>query len=128
MTPTNQQLLYDKYPQLFINKDKSVMESCMGWGIDVEDGWFDIIDSACYQIAQHENNLKLRKQQYEPIVFDQVKQKFGGLRIYYSGGDEYVRGIISMAEQTSYKTCEVCGNKGRANKNGYIKTVCEVHK
>lgn len=124
-----QQTLYDKYPQLFTNKNKSIMESCMGWGIECGDGWYDIISSVCWVIAEHENNKNYRDDQtYYPIKFDQIKEKFGGLRIYYSGGDDYISGTIRMAEEMSYKICEVCGQKGQPNKNGWISTLCDIHR
>ena len=63
--------------------------------------------------------------EYFPVRFDQVKEKYGGLRLYFSGGDEYVEGLISMAEAFSYTVCEVCGNKGESNKGGWISTLCE---
>lgn len=128
MKPEKQELLYNKYPNLFINKDKTKRESCMAWGVAVDDGWFDIVDSMCCLINHHENNLKSRKKEFIPVTFDQIKEKFGGLTVYYSGGDECIRGIVGMAQQISYKTCEVCGNKGQATKKGWIKIACEVHK
>jgi hypothetical protein len=57
--------------------------------------------------------------------FDQIKEKFGGLRAYYSGGNDYIRGLVTMAETMSYKTCEMCGNKGKPNKSGWITTLCQ---
>ena len=62
---------------------------------------------------------------YVPVKFDQIKSKFGGLRIYYSGGDNYVKGVVGMAEEYSYKVCEVCGNSGKPNKSGWITTLCD---
>jgi hypothetical protein len=124
MTPEKQELLYNKYPNLFINKDKNKRESCMAWGVAVDDGWFDIVESMCRLINHHENNLKLRNKEFIPVTFDQIKEKFGGLTVYYSGGDERIQGIVGMSEQISYKICEVCGNKGQPTKGGWIKTLC----
>ena len=31
-----------------------------------------------------------------------VKEKFGGLRFYVEGGDEYIQGLIAMSEAYSY--------------------------
>ena len=45
--------------------------------------------------------------------------------MYFSGGDDYVDGLVSMAEAMSYKICEVCGNKGECNKSGWFTTLCE---
>jgi hypothetical protein len=132
-----QNQLFEKYPHLFTNKDKDIMSSCMAWGIECNNGWYDIISSVCWMIKQHEDNDRWQtefkqktdseyKSDYFPVKFDQVKEKYGGLRMYFSGGDEYVEGLVSMAEAISYKTCEVCGNKGESNKSGWISTLCDV--
>ena len=134
-----QNILYEKYPQLFANKDKNPMQSCMSFGIDCNDGWYDIISSVCWMIKQHEDNKQWQTEykqkedpryesDYFPVKFDQVKEKYGGLRLYFSGGDDYVEGLVSMAEAISYKICDICGNKGEANKVGWISTRCEDHK
>ena len=134
-----QNTLFEKYPQLFSNTSKSCMESCMCWGIECNDGWYELLSSICWRIFQHEENISERiavrnkfdtpndqsDLDYVPVKFDQIKEKFGGLRIYYSGGDDYVEGIISMAEEYSYKVCEVCGNSGKPNKGGWITTLCD---
>jgi hypothetical protein len=134
-----QNQLFEKYPEFFSNKDKGIKQSCMAWGIDCNNGWYDIISSVCWMIKQHEDNVKWQtvfkqktdpeyKSDYFPVKFDQVKEKYGGLRMYFSGGDEYVEGLISMAEAISYKTCEVCGNKGECNKSGWFTTLCPIHR
>ena len=33
-----QNQLFEKYPDLFSNKDKDIMHSCMAWGIDCNNG------------------------------------------------------------------------------------------
>jgi NADH pyrophosphatase NudC (nudix superfamily) len=87
-------------------------------------------------IKQHEKNIVWQtefkqktdteyKSDYIPVKFDQVKEKFGGLRIYHSGGDDYIDGLIGMAESFSYKICEICGERGQPNKGGWISTLCD---
>lgn len=134
-----QQKLYYEYPSLFENKDKSIKESCMAWGIDCDIGWYNILSNLCWMIAQHEQNIEIRKKylekndpeklkslpEYFPVKFDQIKQKFGGLRVYFSGGDQFVEGLVAMAESISYSICESCGDKGKPNKEGWISTLCE---
>jgi hypothetical protein len=131
-----QNQLFEKYPDLFSNKDKDIMSSCMGWGCECGNGWYDIISSVCWMIKGHEDNIVWQtkykqktepdyQSDYFPVKFDQVKEKYGGLRLYFSGGDEYVEGLVSMAEAISYKICEVCGNKGKSNENGWISTLCD---
>ena len=135
----NWNILYEKYPNLFENRFKSPRESCMSFGVECGLGWYEIISNVCWMIAQHERNKEGNKKylekndpeklatlpEYFPVKFDQVKEKYGGLRLYFSGGDEYVEGLISMAEAFSYTVCEVCGNKGEPNKGGWISTLCE---
>ena len=130
MTEKSWDTLYAKYPNLFANKDKTPMESCMAFGIEVNLGWYDIISSLCYMINQHEEQEKYLqelsyKSDYYPVTFDQIKEKWGGLRIYHSGGDYYVDGLISMTEAMSYKICERCGCPGSPNKQGWIMTLCD---
>lgn len=142
MNPELQSKLYDKYPQFFSNKDKDIQSSCMAWGCECGDGWYDIISTVCWMIKQHEDNIRGRKEylekndpeklstepEYFSVKFDQVKEKYGGLRLYFSGGDDYVEGLVSMAEAFSYKICEICGEKGQPNKGGWITTLCETCK
>jgi hypothetical protein len=63
----------------------------------------------------------------QQVVAVQVKEKFGGLRFYYDGGDSYVEGLVAMAESMSYRTCDVCGNPGKTNNSGWISVRCEQH-
>lgn len=57
------------------------------------------------------------------VKIEQIKEKFGGLRVYISGGDSHVYGKISFAESLSFKTCMFTGDRGeRYDKNGWIVT------
>lgn len=126
--------LYNSYPSLFSLKDNK-NEPIGAYGIECGDGWFDILSSLCFMIAQQERNIegnnKYRIKQgqepveHEPFRFTQIKEKFGGLRVYYYGGNEYTRGLIGMAESWSYNTCEKCGAKGKPDKKGWIMTLCD---
>jgi hypothetical protein len=60
------------------------------------------------------------------IQVDQIKEKFGGLRFYYSGGDDDIDGMVSLAESMSYTICEACGTTENVGSTaGWIYTVCE---
>lgn len=63
----------------------------------------------------------------EWIVIDQIKEKFGGLRFYYHGGDDHIYGLVNMAEVWADHSCEKCGNKGQLRSGGWIRTLCDVH-
>ena len=58
------------------------------------------------------------------VVASQVKEKFGTMRFYYHGGDEFTEGVVSMLEAVSGITCEQCGNPGTLGGTGWLTTLC----
>ena len=115
------------YPDLFKNRHTSMQESCMFWGFECGDGWFNIINQLCNNIQHHLNWKNKDGEVVHPVTVDQVKEKFGTLRFYYTGGDEYISGLVSMAESMSGVTCESCGKPGTRTQGGWIKTACPEH-
>lgn len=61
------------------------------------------------------------------IHVEQIKEKFGGLRFYYQGGDDEISGMVRMAESWANHACETCGNKGERRSGGWIRTLCDFH-
>ena len=61
------------------------------------------------------------------VRIDQIKEKFGGLRFYYEGGDDHISGMVRMAELWAGRTCEKCGNKGERRQGGWVRTLCDIH-
>jgi len=47
-----QNKLYEKFPKIFRQKDLSMKETAMCWGISCGDGWYNIIEVLCHNI-QH---------------------------------------------------------------------------
>jgi hypothetical protein len=129
MSPDLDKVLCEKYPKIFKNRNGSIMETCMSWGFECEDGWFDIIDILCHEIQHHvdwkSKDLSEEERESFQVVADQVKEKYGTLRFYYYGGDEVIEGMVSMAESMSHRTCEHCGCPGDHRPGGYIKTLCD---
>jgi hypothetical protein len=123
---------YDTYlcttfPKMFVNRYKPMTETTMCWGFECGDGWFNIINQLCANI-QHHIDWKNRKEEVVPqVTVDQVKEKFGSLRFYFTGGDDYIRGMATMAESMSGVTCEQCGNPGSTVGRGWLTTLCEKH-
>ena len=60
------------------------------------------------------------------IVIDQVKEKYGGLRIYSSPMHEEFDKFIIELETESYKICEICGEPGQL-RGGWYRTLCDMH-
>lgn len=121
MTPELEARLVEKFPALFAGRTYPLTESLMAFGCECGDGWYGIIESACESIATH-----CEPNGIHDFAFMQIKQKFGTLRMYYIGGDEFISGVIAAVEEKSCKTCEQCGNPGSRNMEGYwITTLCE---
>jgi hypothetical protein len=123
--------LCEKYPEIFRDRRVSVIQSPMGFGFECGDGWFDLIDALCKKIQDHidweRKRPKPHDEKIEQVVAAQVKEKFGGMRFYYDGGDDIIYGMVKMAEEMSYKICEECGNKGESRSNGWVHTLCDMH-
>jgi len=129
MTPEQDKHLCEKYPKIFRGRNGSSTETCMTWGFECGSGWFDIIDVLCQEIQSHIDRksigLEEEDKQYLQVIASQVKEKYGELRFYYSGGDETIDDLVSMAEQLSLRTCETCGNPGKRHGEGWIITLCD---
>lgn len=142
--------LCKKYPRIFADRNKPMTETCMCWGVSCQNGWFFLIDNLCYSIQAYIDNHNEWVEKYgekckeivekdkgslddsyskkiPQVVADQVKEKLGGLRFYYHGGDELIQGMVRLAESLSYRICENCGIYNETvnrNSNGWIKTTC----
>jgi len=115
------------YPKMMVNRNLHMTETCMCWGFECGDGWFQILNQLMNNI-QHHIDWKNKNGEVVPqVTLDQVKEKFGTLRFYYTGGDDVIDGMVRMAEAMSGVTCEQCGNPGTSTGGGWIKTVCKEH-
>ena len=90
-------------------------------GVECNQGWHDIIYQTCKELNSYKECKKI------DLKITRIKEKFAALRIYYEGGDDYVSGVVNLAERISMITCEVCGSfSGRIRSNGYwLKTLCD---
>ena len=127
MSPNLDKELCAKFPDIMAERRLGVMDTAMCWGFDHDDGWYNLLATAMKMIQSYIDMSKRLGDEVEQVVFEQVKEKFGMLTIYYRGGDDYIDGIFRMAQMMSACTCEVCGNSGYANKSGWIKTLCDKH-
>ena len=125
----------DKYEQ-FVNKLETAypkMFSRPYGGVAVGEGWWPIIESLCRQIQHHVDWRQEQKEKYQrgdgcsQVVVAQIKEKFGGLRFYYDGGDDRIYGMVMMAESWAAHTCEECGIPGKPRSGGWIRTLCDQH-
>jgi hypothetical protein len=87
----------------------------------------DWIIQRCDEIIKNGIETLVITPKVNRVVAVQVKEKFGGLRFYYEGGDDQVHGMVRMAESWASVTCEVCGKPGQLRSGGWIKTLCDEH-
>lgn len=174
MSPDLQQKLFDKYPKIFQDRVLGPSRSCMAFGIDVGDGWYSIMDVLCESVTYTystsvgieeedakrfgiepnldfagKNPLFFLPVEAPQFVATQVKEKFGGLRVYhrlefdpkvtellkqtgkYPNLEEavkrysaYMDGIVHCAESLSHRTCEVTGGPGEMHiRSGWFKVL-----
>jgi hypothetical protein len=162
---------YEKYPVLFSGRNLPVTQSLMAFGCECRDGWAQILDhlfgfltthmnqdlwvaySEDYKAAHANEKLYCLKIKPPQIILDQVKEKFGTLRVYYH--TEFAEGspfensditekvdekalektlreyyavidnAIAYAEYQTSRTCEVTGKAGTLYTKGWHSVLCE---
>lgn len=119
--------LIARYPDLFrwMVGDRAVTSGYPA----VNDGWRDIVEKAVERMA-----AAVRGRSREPLRIIQIKEKLGGLRIYYDSGRldaetfVAVEEAVDLAEARAGCTCDICGRESQLyNKNGWLATRCEKH-
>jgi len=123
---------YDEFHRRMKEQFPKLLSGKYG-GFAVGPGWWHILETLCERINSHVEwkQNQLEKYQRGPgcpdVVVAQIKEKFGGLRFYYDGGDDVVDGMVRMAESWAGQTCEECGKPGKSRNGGWIKTLCDEH-
>jgi len=125
MSPELTTKLIEQYPEQFKNLKY----------LECDDGWYQILSRLCYIVNNRIDYKQRLNEPLESFNWSQIKEKFGGLRAYCYGADEYIRGAIEMAESMSYITCEATGEKGKVrykkfDENGesipaWVRTLCD---
>ena len=94
-------------------------------------GWTPLIETALSTIEGYLDYKHKINPNAGHIKLDQVKEKFGGLRIYFTDRtmySEYIDGVFDITERMSEHICEECGRPGITRNNlPWIKTLCENH-
>ena len=84
MTPELEERLFNRWPEIFGGRTLPITQSLMAFGCECGDGWFSLIDALCETLTEHA--IALDRQ---PPQATQIKEKYGTLRAYFSGGDSY---------------------------------------
>ena len=113
--------LVEKYPKIFAQKDLPPNQSLMCFGIECGDGWFNLLDALCECIQSY-----VDEGNYHQVEATQIKEKYGTLRFYISGGDDYIWDVVEKAEVESGKICEQCGAPGALRGSSWLFTMCDL--
>lgn len=105
-------LLCERYPLLFRDRHGAMQDTSLCWGFACGNGWYDLIDALCAEIDRHLQACFEEGDRFNVKII-QVKEKFGTLRCYAAGEDDFISGLIWMAEALSGVLCETCGRHGR---------------
>jgi hypothetical protein len=119
MSPELENKLVAEFPGMFRGlHDGDPKETLLCFGLEVGDGWFDLLHKLCTDIQATNPGKDFRAVQ--------VKEKFGGLRFYVTSATKEVHDLIDKAEEKSYSTCEACGAAGVEfeSTHGWINTLC----
>ena len=105
-----QEELVKKYPKCLRDYGGDMMETCMCFGLEVKDEWLDVLDSlfsvmeacGCWNRlvkAKDEGakSINITDDEYS-VVLEQVKEKFGELRVYYRFEDKIPEEKINSAD------------------------------
>ena len=120
MNKRNDGYLVKKFPLLYRDRHASMSKSAMHWGFSCGDGWFKLVRDLSKKLETMIVNGKLKSRAA------QVKEKFGTLRFYMTGGvTPEMNEEIHRAEALSARTCEKCGKPGKLVKiEGWLYTFC----
>ena len=125
----NEEQEYEAYAKRMEERFPKMFAKPYG-GFCVDKGWWPIIESLCSNIQHYLDWINKNHDAHpvvEQVVVAQIKEKFGGLRFYYDGGDDRVYGMVRMAESWADHACEECGKPGKSRNTGWIKTLCDEH-
>jgi len=84
---------------------------------EIEKGWEPIVEKAAAALKELDDSIELM----------QVKEKFGGLRMYTNSYSDEVDAILREAEEEASNTCEFCGATEQVScKGSWLKTLCDT--
>lgn len=125
--------LADKYPKILRHMGGDPRVTCMAFGIECDNGWYSLLER-CMEKLQYFCDTCTKIGSPVQVIADQIKEKYGTLRFYFSVDVEenshqiqysIIEDIVNSAEAESEHTCEITGESGALCKKGsWLKTLC----
>ena len=125
MTEALELKLVQEFPTHFRDYNGNPLETCMAFGCEHQDGWFQLFYDLNKRIAYYLEHINPSVK--PDFYWSQIKEKFGTARWYYNGGDDIISDLISYYEGITAYTCETCGEPGKLRGKGWYYTSCNEH-
>ena len=91
---------------------------------DMPEGWYKAFGK---EFTRELLNELEKADCFNDFEIVQIKEKYGGLRIYVGGAPKSVHQLIDKYEELSYSYCQICGKPGKVYDNGWIMVLCPYH-
>ena len=82
MNKQNTQKLYKDFPELFKEHKLTIRESCMPWGFQYEEGWYQITCNMSKELIEY-----CKDHHIPTINITGIKEKYGTLRVEWRFSD-----------------------------------------
>jgi len=115
-------LLFNRAIKRALNGDDSSLIRYHSYGGEITDFILRSVEMSIKENTMRSVPIRVRQ-----VEATQVKEKYGTLRFYTAGGDDFTDGLIRMAEAISGITCEECGAPGKLKGDYWVYTACEAH-
>lgn len=113
--------LIKEIPWLQVRSYKGeLLDEC--WLADVDKGWRDI---ALETFKKIDEILKKNPEERAAYQLEQVKEKWGMLRIYDNSGNSEIQDLLLELENESWKHCIDCGKKSEYSSTGWVCPYCK---
>lgn len=146
MNITNTQKMYADFPRLY--RDVKNERSCMKWGFQCNDGWFELLYKLSADIEAEAKALGINQDSDAWPKVLEVKEKYGLLKFYCYAGENHdldlvpevtgqlisfrpmpniqsIRALIKNAEKASASICECCGCPSKLRIDGWWRVICD---
>ena len=132
MDKEKQEEIFALAPNLYVDKDLPKNETCMYYGLAVNDGWYEIVKNLSIELEKLLVQwIKENPEKKHPRAL-QVKEKYARLTFYFwaygeNAGNvtDEMKELISDAQNKSLETCERCGEAGSSREDGWKLTLCD---
>lgn len=107
----------------FIKPDYTLRNNLMAFGWECDLGWYPLLTEL---FDKMEEVVKKSPEIYKDFQVQQVKEKWGELRIYCSWYRSEIEALIDECNDKCAVTCEICGKEGSMKERyHWYKTLCQ---